>query len=156
MKEVTKAIYTALRDDAEATYGIRALLGNTTTSPYNIYYSFLPSNIDFSSTTAQSYITFIPVSTVYDDQYHGKDARAFEMLWQFTVWSRSIEKCYDIINRIKWRLDKMESVNAPTADVEIYKVHFSSVGPEDFDDGFKVHAVVCQVRVWGRDGTYGR
>lgn len=156
MKEVDRVIYQALRDDSEATYGIRTLLGNTTTSPYNVYRFFLPSGIDFSAATSQSYVTFFPVSTNYDMSFHAKDARAFQSLYQFTVWSRSVGKCYDVVERIKWRLDRMQAVGTPSVDAGIIGVKFEGVVTETFDNDYKVHLVICQARIWGRDDTDGR
>ena len=151
MKEINKALYVVLRDDSEAVVGLRTLLGNTTTAPYNVYYRNLPDNVDFKTTTNQSFITFFPVSLNYNHTFHDYDARGFVALYQFTAWSRSYTKTYDIVNRIKWRLDGSRSITSPLTDAVIHKILFENTGPETFDNEFKVNMLVSHVRVWGRD-----
>ena len=75
MEQVSQALYKALRDDSEATNGIRALLGNTTANPYNCYFGSFPESFDFSpSGGAKGLLVYSMVSCVRDTEFRGPAA----------------------------------------------------------------------------------
>lgn len=152
MESIGQAIYTALRDDSEATNGIRALLGNTGTTPYNVYHSHLPDNIDFNqSSGAHSFITYFLVSSVSDNSVHGADGRLVEEVYNITVYSRTLSTLESVHRRIKLRLHDMRNITAPSSQARIHQVRFENEIATQWDDDFKVFFRPAFYRVWGRD-----
>lgn len=151
MEQVAQSIYQAMRDDSAATVGLRALLGNTTTTPYNVYHAFLPAGIDFSSTTAQSYITYQLISSVADIEQHSKGGRIMVETWQITAYAHTRTKVDSIHRRIRHRLDALHNVTLPTSQAVLHQIRFESLGPHTWDDAYKVFFQEATYRSWGRD-----
>lgn len=152
MEKVNESIYKALRDDSEATVGIRALLGNTTTTPYNVYHAFMPENVDFSpSTGAQGFITYQFVSGTPDPDNHSEASRLSEDVYQITVYHRNQSIVEDIHRRVKRRLQHKRGVTDPTSQAELVGLKLDSESPPTFDDVFKVWFQTKFYRAWVRD-----
>lgn len=152
MEKVNEALYKALRDDSEATVGIRALLGNTTTTPYNVHHAFLPDKVDFSQASgAKGYITYQFVSGTPDNSNMSTASRLSEDVYQFTAYHRNLSKVEDIHRRIKKRLQNKRGITDPTSQAEIGEVLLDSESPPTFDEAFKVWFQVKYYRVWVRD-----
>lgn len=152
MEKIAEALYKALRDDSEATVGIRALLGNTTTAPYNVYHASPPEALDFvTSTTTQSFIIYQFVSGTPDLSIHGKDGLAGQEIYSFRVYSRSLTTLESICRRIRIRLQGKRYVVNPTTQSVIQNVKMDSEGPTTWDDEFKVFGRTVYYRVWMRD-----
>ena len=153
MEQAGQAIYTALRDDSEATNGIRALLGNTTTTPYNVYHADFPTSFDFSpsSGTAQGLITYHMVSSVRDNEMSRPSIYVFQALYNITVYARALTKVEAVHRRVMLRLHNMRNVTVPTTLAWLHNVKLENEGPNIFDDAFKVHYRAAFYRVWGRD-----
>ena len=152
MEKVDEAIYKALRDDSVASVGIRALLGNTTTSPYNVYHAFLPEGIDFSpSGGSKGFMTYLRVSAVADMDTHPKAAWLMNLLYNITVYARALSTVEAVLRRVRVRLDHGFGVTNPTSQAELHNIKLESVGPSRWDDAFKVHFQTAFYRAWGRD-----
>ena len=155
MKEVEEELYKSLRDDDDPNDGIPALLGNTSTAPYNVYHSHLPESVDFRQDDDHSFITYFLVSSIGDQDQHDRSGTTLEQLYQFTVWSRCLSKMHDIHARIKLRLNRKWKVSDPTENAVIHQVRFEADGPETWDDDFKVFTKPATYRVWVRDDNIG-
>ena len=152
MEKIAEALYKALRDDSEAAVGMRALLGNTTTSPYNVYHAFLPEAVDFvTAAGTQSFIVYQFISGIPDQTIHGRDGLAGQELYSFRVYSRSLSTLESICRRIRLRLQGKRSVTDPTTQAVIQSVKMDSEGPTIWDDEFKVFGRTVYYRVWMRD-----
>lgn len=152
MEAVAQALYTALRDDSEATVGMRALLGNTTTTPYNMHHVLIPEAIDFvTAAGTQSFMVYQFVSGIPRQDIHGRDGLAGEELYNFRVYSRSLATLESICRRIKLRLQNKLYVTQPTSQAVIQEVKLDSEGPTIWDDEFKVWGRSNFYRVWCRD-----
>ena len=152
MEKVNEALYKALRDDSEATVGIRVLLGNTSTTPYNVHHAFLPEKVDFSpSTGAQGFITYQFVSGTPDNSNMSTASRLIEEVYQFTAYHRNLSVVEDIQRRIKKRLQNKKGITDPTSQAQLYEVLLDSESPPTFDDAFKVWFQTKFYRAWVRD-----
>lgn len=152
MEEVSKALYTALRDDSEANVGIRALLGNTTTTPYNVYHAFLPEAIDFSQSSGnKGFITYQFISGTPDITQHSRASMLSEDIYQFIAYHRNLSTVEDIHRRIKKVLQQKRKVTDPTTQAVIHEIKLDSEGPSTFDNAFKVWFQSKFYRVWVRD-----
>lgn len=152
MEAVNQAIYKALRDDSEATVGIRALLGNTTTTPFNVFHSFLPESVDFSpSSGSQGFITYQFVSGTPDLSSQSEALRLIEEVYQVTAYHRSLSVVEDIQRRVKKRLMRKKGVTDPSSQALISQLKLDSEGPPTFDDVFKVWFKLSLYRAWIRD-----
>lgn len=152
MEKIAEALYKALRDDSEAIVGMRALLGNTTTTPYNMYHAYIPESVDFTTVTgSQSFMIYQFVSGTPDQSIHGRDGLAGEELYSFRVYSRSLSTLESICRRIRLRLQGKRDVTDPTTQAVILDVKMDSEGPTIWDDDFKVYGRTVYYRVWMRD-----
>lgn len=152
MEKVAEALYKALRDDSATTVGIRTLLGNTSTTPHNVYHSFLPEAVDFSpSAGSQGFITYHFVSGTPDQSQMSTASRLTEEVYQFTAYHRSLSQVEAIHRRIRNRLENKRGVTDPSSQAEISEVRLESQGTSTFDDAFKVWYRSDFYRVWGRD-----
>ena len=151
MEKISEAIYKALRDDSESAVGLRALLGNTTTSPYNVYHAFLPTSIDFSPTAGnKGFITYLFVSVV-PELGTREDMRVMEEVYNITAYHRLLTQLESIHRRIKWRLQDARGVSNPTSQAQLLNIRMESLGSMRFDDVFNVYFQTAFYRVWVRD-----
>ena len=152
MEKVNEAIYKALRDDSEASVGIRALLGNTTTTPFNVFHSFLPESVDFSpSAGAQGFITYQFISGTPDLEQQSEASRLVEEVYQVTAYHRNLSIVEDIQRRVKRRLMRKRGVTDPTSQALISQIKLDNEEPPTFDDVFKVWFRTTFYRAWIRD-----
>ena len=152
MEEAEKAIYQALRDDSEATNGLRALLGNTTTSPYNVYYAFLPENVDFSAAGgSKAFVTVLLASSVADLESRSPAARLMQDVYQITAYARELSKVRSIQRRIRWRLDNLRGITLPTTIDQFHNVALETYSADRYDDKFDCRWQMAEYRVWRRD-----
>lgn len=152
MEKVSEALYKSLRDDSEATVGIRALLGNTSTTPYNVYHAFLPENVDFSPASGnKGFITYLFVSGTPDNSPHGSAAFIVEEVYNVTAYHRSLSSVESIQRRIKRRLHNLRGVTSPTSQAQLHRIALDSMGPTRFDDKWNVYWQTALYRAWLRD-----
>jgi len=152
MEKIDSAIYLALRDDSEATVGIRALLGNTTTTPYNVYHAFFPDNFDFSPASGnKGIVVYNFVSGTPDKTVHSKSTIISEDLYDITAYHRSLDTLEDIHRRIKKRLYLLNNVTKPTSQAELHQLLLDSERPPTFDDDWQVWFQTKSYRAWVRD-----
>jgi len=151
VEKIAESLYKALRDDSEATVGIRALLGNTTTTPYNVYHVSIPAAVDFvTATGSQSFIVYQFVSGTPDQSFHGRDGLAGQELYSFRVYSRTLSTLESVCRRMRLRLRK-KYVTDPTTQAVILEIKMDSEGATIWDDEFKVWGRTVYYRVWMRD-----
>ncbi len=152
MEEAEKALYQALRDDSEALVGLRALLGNTTTSPYNVYYAYLPENVDFSpSGGSKAFVTVLLTASPADISSPKAAARLMQDFYQVTVYARDLSKVRSVHRRIRWRLDGARGLTIPTTLDQVHKVALIGYGSDRYDDKFDCRWQMAEYRVWRRD-----
>ena len=153
MEEAQKAIYQAIRDDSAASIGVRALLGNTTTTPYNVYYAFLPVALEFSpaSGTKQGFVVVLLISSVADLSAGKADTRLMQDVYQVSVYARDLSKVREVHSRIRWRLEGKRGLTDPTTDDVIHKIALESIGPDRYDDAYECRWQTAIYRVWRRD-----
>lgn len=152
MEKIDEAIYLAMRDDATATVGLRALLGNTTVTPYNVYHSHLPAAIDFTPASGQKgFVVYSFVSGALDNAQQSRAGQVQESLYNITVYHRLLPSLEAIHRRIKQNLYHLWRMTLPTSQAELHQVKLDSEGPHVWDDAFKVHYQTKIYRVWGRD-----
>jgi len=152
MEQVDQAIYKAMRDDSEATVGLRALLGNTSSTPFNVYHAFLPQSIDFSkSDGSDSYITYQFISGVPQNASHSLADMVQEDVYNITVYSRSRPTLESIHRRIKTRLQNKRGVTNPTSEAELIELKLDSESSPQWDDDFKIWFQSKFYRAWVRD-----
>lgn len=152
MEKVGQAIYTAMRDDSEATNGIRALLGNTTTSPYNVFHAQFPDEFDFSASGgAKGLITYHFVSASYDTDMGTAAVKTFQAVYNVSAYARALSTVESVHRRVKLRLDRMRNVTVPTSQAWIHQIKLESEGPNLFDDAFQVWRRTAIYRAWCRD-----
>ena len=152
MEKVSQALYQALRDDSEATVGIRALLGNTTTSPYNVYHAFIPEAIDLKTAAGNvGFITYNLISSVAETDIGAPAVRLFQELYDFTVYHRLLTTVEAVHQRIKRRLISNRGVTQPTTLAAIYNLKLERLGPHRWDENFNVYFQVASYRAWVRD-----
>lgn len=152
MEEAEKAIYQSLRDDSEATNGLRALLGNTTTTPYNVYYAYLPESVDFSPAGgSKAFVTVLLASSVSDVSTKVPGARLMQEVYQVTAYARDLSKVRSVHRRIRWRLDGMRGIILPTSLDQLHKVALIGYGADRYDDKFDCRWQMAEYRVWRRD-----
>lgn len=152
MEKIDESIYKALRDDSTASVGIRALLGNTATSPYNVYHAFLPDDVDFQTASGQvGFLVYHRISSVPDIEQHNPSGLTMVMLYQISAYARSLPTVESVLRRVRWRLDHLRGVTLPTTLAALHQIKLDSAGPTRFDDAFKVFFRNDMYRVWGRD-----
>ena len=152
MEKVDVAIYKTLRDDSEASVGIRALLGNTTTTPYNTYHAFLPDNIDFSPAAGNvGFIVYMRISSTPDLGVHSLSTLTEQSVYQISAYHRVLSSVEAIHRRIKKRLLRLDHVTQPTSQSGLYQLLLESEDPVTFDDSFKVWFQQKYYRAWVRD-----
>ena len=152
MEKISEAIYKALRDDSETTNGLRTLLGNTATNPFNVYHAFLPDGIDFSpSAGLKGFVTYQFVSGVPEPGISSEDNRLLEEVYSINAYHRTLTQLEKIHRRIKWRLQNARSVTNPTSESQLYLIRLDNMGPIRFDEAFNVYWQLAQYRAWLRD-----
>ena len=153
MDVIATMILTALRDDDEATNGIRALLGHSTT-PYGVYHTELLENPDFNS--SKRYISFYQITSTPDMDYPG-NSRNFTTLpvqetYMITAWGGDTTTTNNLIlKRIRYLLQGCHKVTKPTTDADVYDIKMEWEGPELYDKIFGVHYRQVRYRVWLND-----
>lgn len=155
MEQADQAFYKTLRDDTEATVGLRALLGSPSANPYNVYHAYLPEALDFSPAGgAQSFLTYLRVSSRGDIE-HPRPVQTVQSLYDVTGYSRSRATLNSIMERVKLRLHRMRNVTAASSQVVIHQVLFESEGSDRFDEAFNCHWRVATYRMRFRDDNIG-
>ena len=152
-EKVSQAIYTALRDDSEATNGIRALLGNTTTTPYNVFYKSPPAQFDFTpaSGSAQSLLIYNEVASIGDLTIRPKTVQLLEEEYDVQAWSRSLTQLDAIMRRVKLRLNGLRNVTLPTSQNDLHQIKFQSMTSAIFDEAWQVYWRTARFLAWSRD-----
>ena len=155
MKQLKLAIHTALRDDMDALVGLRALLGQSSATPYGVYQGHWQGVPNFKNAAGpQSYLTWL----FLQGQSTGTvltDLRLREQLFAVTAWSENSDTMEDILRRARFVLEGMARVTQPTFDVELHQIRHEGSGPDLFDDRFKVYYRSEHFRAYYReDMTY--
>lgn len=155
--KVSEAIYKAMRDDCDDLVGLRALLGETRNTPFNVYHAYLPERVDFRNSDGddRSYVTYFMVSSTPDNSFSSPASRAIELLYDVTGYSRKLLTLEKIMRRVKWRLQDKRGVTNPSSLVAIQKIALDSEGSTSWDEAFKVYFKTATYRVWGRDDDLG-
>jgi len=157
MEEASKAVYQTLRDDSTATVGLRALLGNTTTTPYNVHYAFLPEHVDFSPSAGNvGHVVVLLASSIADIQAGSIATRLMQDVYQITAYARSLSTVRAAHSRIRWILEHKRKMTNPTSDDVIQKIALEGYGPDRYDDAFDCRWQVATYRVWRRDDDISR
>jgi len=154
MDVVKQMIYVAIRDDDKATVGIRALLDNTTTTPYNVYHANLPDNVDFSSD--QKYITYFQVTGDYDPTFprHNFATMAKQETYQITAWGGDATTSNDkILDRVRYLLEGKHGTTDPTSDAAVHNIKCEWESPDLYDEEYRIYYKQARFRVWLRDAT---
>lgn len=154
MDKVKEMLYKTLRDDSTATVGLRALLGNTTVSPYNVYLAKLPDNPNFVG--GDKFVTYMQLTGEYDTSYprHNFATVVKQETYQFTSWGGDATTSNDkILDRIKFLLEGKHKTTNPTSDAEVHAIRCEWEGPDLYDDDYEVNYKSIRVRVWLRDDT---
>lgn len=154
MYVIKEMLYKAIRDDSKATVGIRALLSNTTTTPYNVYHANLPDNVDFSS--SKKYITYYQLTGEYDTSFprHNYATIPKEETYQFTVWGGTGTTSNDkILDRIKFLLEGKHKTTNPTTDAAVFTIKCEWEGPDLYDEDYRIYYKSARFRVWLQDVT---
>lgn len=147
-----QALYETLRDDSEATVGIRALLGNTTATPYNVHHAFLPEAIDFSAAGGtKAFIVYQFISGTPDNTSHNRAALLSQEVYSVTVYARSLAKIIAVHKRVKLLLHDKRSVTDPSSGVVIFRMALDAQNPPRFDDAFETWFQSAFYRAWVRD-----
>lgn len=146
MELVSQAIYTALRDDSEATNGLRALLGNTTTTPYNVFHADPPAAFQFDG--GKSCLTYLFVSGTPDLSGHPTAGRAMQEIYRINAYSRNLLTVERIHKRVKWRLQGKRSLTLPTTETLLQQLKLDSMGPTRYDETWNVYWQSADYRAW--------
>lgn len=146
MELVSQAIYTALRDDSEATNGLRALLGNTSATPYNMFHAFVPASFQYDG--GKSCLTYQFVSGTPDLNTHPTAGRTVQEVYRVNVYSRSILTVERAHKRVKWRLQGARSVTQPSSESIISKLALDFMAPTRYDEAWNVFWQTADYRAW--------
>jgi hypothetical protein len=146
MNTLKQAIHTTLRDDADATVGLRALLGAAAT-PYGVYFTHLPETPDFPS---HSYLTWYFISE-QTTSAPDSDAKLREQVFSVTAWSKDPDTVDDVLKRARWLLENRKRVTSPTSEVELHAIKAEQTGPSLYDDRFMVYYRADQYRAYYRE-----
>lgn len=152
MDAISAALYQALRDDSEAVVGLRALLGNTAATPYNVYHSILPETFDFSKSTGdKGAVTYFLVSDTPDPDAGSTNTRLMQAVYNVQGYHVNLATLDTVMRRIKWRLQDMRGITLPNSLGELHRVRLSSEVGERYDAKFMVWWRTAVYRVWYRD-----
>ena len=139
MATLKEAIYSLLSADAQLTgssnLGHSSLLGQSTTSPYGVYWRHPPEGLD-PDTSVLTY--FISVIT------RAGDEEARDIFVNLTAWGNNfeaiLERVYDLIHK----------ASLTTTDYKTLTVRWYSAGPESYDEFRRIgfHSHRYRVRAW--------
>lgn len=151
-ENISEAIYKALRDDSLATNGIRALLGNTTTTPYNVYHAYVPESVDFSPPAgAVGFITYFMVTDTPNLEYQSVATEVVESIYNITAYHKTMTQLDKVLRRVRYRLEDMTGITRPTARSTMHKVRWQMDTTTKWDDEFKVWYRTSLYKVWYRN-----
>jgi len=154
MDKIKDMIYTALRDDSTATIGIRALLGNTTATPYNVYHANLPDPLDFAS--SKKYITYFQLSGDFDTTYPRNNFSTMpkQETYQITVWGGDTTTSNDkILDRVRYILEGKHKTTNPTSDAKVFSIKCEWESADMWDDDYRIFYKSARFRIWLQDVT---
>jgi len=153
MDVIKSMIYKVIRDDAVATIGIRALLGQTV-SPYGVYHANLPDNFDFSS--SKKYITYYQLTGEFDTSMprNNFSTIAKQETYQITVWGGdNTNSCDKILDRVRCLLEGKHKTTNPTTAAMVFNIKCEWEGPDQWHDLYKIFHKTARFRVWLQDCT---
>ena len=140
MATLKEAMYALLSADAQLTgssnLGHSSLLGQSSASPYGVFWRHPPEDFDFNTYSSITYF----ISTIAPaGQEEGRD-----VFFDLTAWGANFEaiqeRIYDLLNRTQ----------VTTTDVKTLLMKWYGATPESFDEfrriTFQVHRY--RVRVW--------
>lgn len=151
MVKIFEAINTALRDDATATVGLRAITGHSAT-PWGVHKHKMPEKPDF---TSKYYIVFYFLGATPINDTHGSEARLREDVLVIDVYGKSGDQVEVILKRVRWLLENRRGVTLPTSEEELHAIEYEGPGPNLYDEEFNVPHRVNNFRVkWREDVGY--
>jgi hypothetical protein len=151
MKALKTAIHTALRDDADANVGIRALLGQANVTPYGVYQGRWVGTPNFKNgNNLQAYLTWVLTPGVSTGTM-ASDLATYERTFAVTAWSGTSDNMEDILQRARFVLEGLKRVTLPTVDIELHQIRHESSGPDLLDDKWNVFYRTEHFRAYYRE-----
>lgn len=155
MKALKKAIHVALRDDSDATVGLRTLLGQSATAPYGVYEGRWQGVPNFKNAAGpQSYLTWLFLRGMETGTVQ-TDLQLREQMFAVTAWSENTDTVEAILARARYVLQGRRAVAQPTVDVELHQIRYEGSGPDLFDDKWKVYYRAEHFRAYFREDLAG-
>lgn len=145
MTNLRQMVHTALRDDSS----LRTLVGNTTTTPYNVYREDPPVPFDFTSQAMVVWHFLANTPTLPSS--HGVSMRQREQVFAVTAYSADPDAVDNILARVRRIFEDLKAVTLPSAGAEVVACHFEDEGPDLFDAEKKVKYRAVQFRIHYRE-----
>jgi len=156
MDVIKEMIYKVMRDDSEASVGLRALLDQTST-PYGIYKADLPDNMDFSA--GVKCVTMFQLTGEFDTSMPRENFStvAKQETYQITAWGGdALVSCDKILDRVRYLLEGKHKTTDPTTNAAVFSIKCEWEGPDQRDIDYRVNHKSARFRVWLQDLTLAK
>lgn len=136
MNGLRQMIHTALRDDSQATVGLRAVLGHAAT-PYGVYESLPPAAPDYKDNKAL--LVWDLLGGPSDDAAHGVEMRLRKQVLSVTIWCPIRDTIETAHARVRRVLEDRHKVTYEPTDADVHQLKHREAGPYLWDAAASVH-----------------
>lgn len=136
MNGIRQMFHTALRDDDEATVGLRALLGHSAT-PWGVFEEKPPANPDYKDDKA--ILIWDLLGGPSDPDAHGVEMRLRKDVLAVTIWCPIRDTIETAHARARRVLEDRYKVTYTPTDVDVHQVKHRERGPYLWDPEAQVH-----------------